>query len=278
MSSLFTSPSFPYVSSLPLLSPSCSLVCWSPKSCPGALLSHEEDCMLHLGDSRCTHSHTHTQTHTLTYTHTQTHERTHKHTHKHITLVLFTYQSGNWLCDRGMQEGEIAGGNKAGGPVGSGNTSLISPAAYSSLGWGLYSSVCLQDAWDERGRVRPWVPTPDYSSPCSSCPKFYIQLKTWYLLARWPALVACTIMMIACVWVSELSALVVILYRLQMMTPFSWPYVHMHCIWVLVSVCQCVVCLSASLSTGWWWWRWHGRSMACCELFHVLYLAVYVGH
>ena len=55
--------------------------------------------------------------------------RTCTHTHLHLYLYLYLYYNcQNWL--RGPHlGGEPAGGNKTGGPVGSGDTSLMFPVA-----------------------------------------------------------------------------------------------------------------------------------------------------
>ena len=68
--------------------------------------------------SACAHTHTHTHTHT----HARTHARTHTHTHLY-------YHCQNWLCGP-HSGGEPVEDNKTGGPVGSGDTNLISPVAW----------------------------------------------------------------------------------------------------------------------------------------------------
>ena len=71
--------------------------------------------------------HTHTCTDAHMHSHTRTHPRTHPRTHAHTHTSTSTciYHSQNRLC--GLHSGaEPGGGNKTGGPVGSGDTSIIS--------------------------------------------------------------------------------------------------------------------------------------------------------
>ena len=71
------------------------------------------------------------QVHTCTHTHTHTHIRT------HILVLVLTTARTSYLAP--IQGGEPAGSNKTGGPVGSGDTSLISTSACPrSVHWGTH--------------------------------------------------------------------------------------------------------------------------------------------
>ena len=101
------------------------------------------------------YTHTHTHTHICMHTHVHTHMYT--HTHTHTCIYHCTYHCQNWL------HGPHSGGEPGGGPVGSGETSLVSTSAWPPQCIG-YSSMGLQDPWDEGGEVRPWVTASDYPS------------------------------------------------------------------------------------------------------------------
>ena len=101
------------------------------------------------------HTHTHTHTHINTHTHTHTHINTHTHTYAHTCTCTCTciYHSQICLRARGPHSvGKSAGSNKTGGPH------LHDPL--SAVG---YSSMGLQNPWDEGGGVQPWV-TAEYPS------------------------------------------------------------------------------------------------------------------
>ena len=87
----------------------------------------ESDGGLHLGCTRdqtitCSQTVTHHALHTRTRTHTCT------HTHTHTSTCITTSRIG-YVCGP-HSGGEPAGGNKTGGPVGSGDTNFISPVAW----------------------------------------------------------------------------------------------------------------------------------------------------
>ena len=82
-------------------------------------------------ESDCIHTHTHTHMHARLHTHhthTHTHTRTH-HTHTHTTHTYLYFHCQNWICGP-HSGGEPAEGNMTGGPIGSGDTNLISSVAW----------------------------------------------------------------------------------------------------------------------------------------------------
>ena len=73
----------------------------------------------------CTYTHTHTSTHT--WTHTQTH--THLYLYVLVLVLVFTTARTDYVAPiQGVSQQEVR--NKTGGPVGSGDASLISTSAW----------------------------------------------------------------------------------------------------------------------------------------------------
>ena len=111
-----------------------------------------------------------------------------RHTHTHLYLYLY-YHCQNWL--RGpLSGGEPAEGNKTGGPVGSGDTSLISPVAWPpQCSRGTHLSACKTHEMREVGyglELR-------YQNIRSGLLAIGFPTYTWFISSRWLACVALSV-------------------------------------------------------------------------------------